>query len=227
VLGHHVGSPAARPAIDGNRYAMTFEQVFFYFFAAILVGAAVGVVTARNAVHAVLFLVLAFVTSAILWVSMQAEFLGIILVLVYAGAVMVLFLFVVMMLDLKFEGGRSGLARFKSVGALVAGIILVELVVVLSIDAFDAGPAERLPAGHSNTKALGEILYTEYVYAFEIAAAILLVAIVAAIVLALRRRPHTLRQDPAIQVKVKRDDRVRLVRDEPRQQASDGAGGAE
>jgi NADH-quinone oxidoreductase subunit J len=205
---------------------MTFEQVFFYFFAAILVGAAICVVTARNPVHAVLFLVLAFVTSAILWVSMQAEFLGIILVLVYAGAVMVLFLFVVMMLDLKAEG-LSGLARFKSVGALVAGIILIELIIVLNIDAFDRGPAEHLPAGHSNTQALGEILYTEYVYPFEIAAAILLLAIVAAIVLALRRRPQTLRQDPAKQIKVRKEDRVRIVRDAPQDRPSAGTGGTE
>jgi NADH-quinone oxidoreductase subunit J len=205
---------------------MTFEQVFFYFFAAILVGAAICVVTARNPVHAVLFLVLAFATSAILWVSMQAEFLGIILVLVYAGAVMVLFLFVVMMLDLKAEG-LSGLVRFKSVGALVAGIILVELIIVLNVDAFDTAPAERLPADHSNTQALGAILYTEYVYPFEIAAAILLVAIVAAIVLALRQRPRSMRQDPAKQVKVRREDRVRLVRDDPQKQPSAGPGGAE
>lgn len=206
---------------------MTFEQVLFYFPAAILVGAAVCVVTARNPVHAALFLVLAFVTSAIIWVSMQAEFLGIILVLVYAGAVMVLFLFVLMMLDLKVEKLSSGLARFGSVGAIVAGIILVELIVVLGAGAFDPGPAERLPAEHSNTQALGAILYTEYVYPFEIAAAILLVAIVAAIVLALRRRPRTLRQDPAEQVKVRREDRVRLVRDDPQKRPPAGPGGAE
>jgi NADH-quinone oxidoreductase subunit J len=206
---------------------MTVEQAFFYFFASILVGAAIGVITARNPVHAALFLVLAFVTSAILWVSMQAEFLGIILVLVYAGAVMVLFLFVLMMLDLKVAGLRSGLMRFRSVGALVAGIILIELIVVLTAAPFDTGPAERLPAGHSNTQALGELLYTHYVYPFEIAAAILLVAIVAAIVLALRQRPPTQRPDPARQVQVRREDRVRLVRDDPRDRPKTGTGGDE
>jgi NADH-quinone oxidoreductase subunit J len=206
---------------------MTVEQAFFYFFASILVGAAICVVTARSPVHAALFLVLAFVTSAILWVSMQAEFLGIILVLVYAGAVMVLFLFVLMMLDLKVPGLRSALTRFRSVGALVAGIILIELIVVLTAAPFDTGPAERLPADHSNTQALGELLYTHYVYPFEIAAAILLVAIVAAIVLALRQRPPTHRPDPARQVKVRREDRVRLVRDDPRDRPTTGAGGEE
>jgi NADH-quinone oxidoreductase subunit J len=206
---------------------MTVDQAFFYFFAAILVGAAVCVVTARNPVHAALFLVLAFVTSAVLWIWMQAEFLGIILVLVYAGAVMVLFLFVLMMLDLKVPGLRTGLSRFRSVGALVAGIILVELFIVIRAAPFATGPAERLPADHSNTQALGTLLYTHYVYPFEIAAAILLVAIVAAIVLALRRRPPGRRQDPAKQVKVKKAERVRLVRDNPGDRPSQGAGASQ
>lgn len=194
---------------------MTFEQVIFYFFSAILIGSAVCVVTARSPVHAALFLVLAFFTTAILWVSMEAEFLGIILVVVYVGAVMVLFLFVLMMLNLDVSGLRSGLARFKSIGALVAGIVMIELIMVLTAGYFDSGPAVRMPADYSNTRALGEILYTEYVYPFEIAAAILLVAIVAAIALTMRRRPKTKRQDSVEQVSVRREDRVRIVQVAP------------
>jgi NADH-quinone oxidoreductase subunit J len=185
----------------------------FYFFSVILVVSGVAVVTARNAVHAAMFLVLAFFTAACIWMLLEAEFLAITLVLVYIGAVMVLFLFVVMMLDINLDRLREGFWRWFPVGGLVAAIMVVEMVLVL-IEPFGV---ERMPApepqaaGYSNTKELGRLIYTEYVYPFEIAAVILLVAIVAAIALTLRRRPGTKHQDPSRQVVVKRRDRVRLV----------------
>ena len=185
----------------------------FYFFAVILVVSGVAVVTARNPVHAAMFLVLSFFTAACIWMLLEAEFLAITLVLVYIGAVMVLFLFVVMMLDINLDRLREGFWRWFPVGGLVAAIMVVEMVLVL-IEPFGI---ERMPApepqaaAYSNTKELGRLVYTEYVYPFEIAAVILLVAIVAAIALTLRRRPGTKHQDPARQVVVKRRDRVRLV----------------
>ena len=194
---------------------MNIEPVLFYLFAAILVAAAVAVITVRNPVHAALFLVLAFFTSAAVWLLLEAEFLAIVLVLVYVGAVMVLFLFVVMMLDVNIVPLREGFIRFLPVGALVALLILTEMALVVGPQYFGldsvAAPA-RHGADYSNTKELGGLLYTVYVYPFEIAAAILLVAIVAAIALTMRRRPETKYQNPAEQVGVRRGDRVRIVK---------------
>ena len=189
--------------------------ILFYVYAAVLVGAALGVVLARNPVHAALFLVLAFFNSAALWLLLEAEFLGIVLVLVYVGAVMVLFLFVVMMLDIDVARLREGFTRNAPLGALVAGIIVAEIVYAvwarqLGLDL--AGGAPPLPAGFSNTKALGAVLYTDYVYPFQLAAVVLLIAIVAAIVLTMRRRPGLKQQDIGAQVAVRREDRIRIVK---------------
>jgi len=190
------------------------ETVLFYVFAAVLVFAAGRVITARNPVHAALFLVLAFFNSACLWMLLEAEFLAIVLVLVYVGAVMVLFLFVVMMLDINLAPLREGFIRYFWLGALVAGLIVAQLFAVLATKQFDLdsmpAPAPR-GAQYSNTEDLGELLYTVYVYPFEIAAVILLVAIVAAIALTMRRREGTKAQRPGEQVAVKREDRVRVV----------------
>lgn len=193
---------------------MTFQAFIFWFFAAILVFAAVRVITARNPVHAALFLVLAFCTSAGLWIQLEAEFLGIVLVLVYVGAVMVLFLFVVMMLDINLARLREGFWSYLPVGAVVALLLVAEMALVLGGPYFgliEAPRPEAAAAGYSNTKALGLLLYTDYVYPFELAAVILLVAIVAAIALTLRRRKHSKHIDPAKQVNVRREDRVRIV----------------
>lgn len=192
-----------------------FHAILFYFFAAVLIGAAVGVIFSRNPVHAVMFLVLAFFQSAVLWLLAEAEFLAIVLVLVYVGAVMVLFLFVVMMLDVNVERGRSAFTRYAPVGLIVAGLMMAELIQVIWLRA-DPGRAAtgfaETPQGYNNTEALGAILYTEHVYAFEIAAVILLLAIVAAITLTTRRRPGLKAQNISEQVAVKPEDRVRLVK---------------
>ena len=193
---------------------MGVEAIFFYIFAAILIGAAGMVVTVRNPVHAALFLVLAFFSSAALWLMLEAEFLAITLILVYVGAVMVLFLFVVMMLDINLAVLRAGFVRYLPIGLLVAiGVVLLMVGVVgpehFGLDRIaDPTPA---PAEYSNTRELGRVLYTVYVYPFEIAAVILLVAIVAAIALTLRRRPDSKYQEVGDQVSVRREDRVRLV----------------
>ena len=190
-----------------------FEQVVFYFFAAVLVAAGGLVITVRNPVHAALCLVLAFFTSAAIWLLLEAEFLAIALVLVYVGAVMVLFLFVVMMLDVNLVPLREGFIRYLPVGIGVAAVVLVELVLVLGGGRLDALPApEPHPADYSNVRELGSVLYTVYVYPFEIASIILLVAIVAAIALTLRRREGRRGQRPEEQVRARRADRVRLVR---------------
>ena len=191
-----------------------FVQLVFYVLSAVLVCAAVMVITARNPVHAALFLVLAFFTSAGIWLLLEAEFLAIILVLVYVGAVMVLFLFVVMMLDINLAPLREGFIRYLPVGIAVAAIVVVELALVIGVSDFglDSMPQPPAhPADYSNTKELGELLYTVYVYPFEIAAAILLVAIVAAIALTMRRRAGVKTQDPSRQVAVRREDRIRIV----------------
>ena len=194
---------------------MSVESILFYFFAAILVAAATAVITIRNPVHAVLFLVLAFFTSSALWLLLEAEFLAIALVLVYVGAVMVLFLFVVMMLDINLAPLREGFIKYLPVGAVVASVMFVEMAVVVGAKRFgfdSYGAGLKHAANYSNTKELGGVLYTVYVYPFEIAAAILLVAIVAAIALTMRRRPQTKYQDPAQQVMINRNERVRLVK---------------
>lgn len=189
--------------------------LLFYVFAALLLVGAVGVVTVRNPVHAALFLVFTFVQSAVLWLLIEAEFLAIVLVLVYVGAVMVLFLFVVMMLDVNVEELRKGFMRYLPVGVLVALIVVVEIVHVVWFKSqgvrFLTAPAGQ-PADYSNTKELGAVLYTQHVYAFEIAAVVLLLAIVAAITLTMRKRPGLKVQDIAKQVAVRREDRVRIVK---------------
>jgi NADH-quinone oxidoreductase subunit J len=193
---------------------MSFQTFVFYFFSAILVFAALRVITARNPVHAALFLVLAFFTSAAIWVTLQAEFLAIVLVVVYVGAVMVLFLFVVMMLDINMQRMREGFWNYLPLGALVALLLVAEMAIVLGGSYFGlagAPPPPPLPQDYSNTRELGRLVYTEYVYPFEIAAVILLVAIVAAIALTLRRRGQVKRIDPARQIAVKREERIRLV----------------
>ena len=192
---------------------MTFQTVVFYAFAAILLFAALRVITARNPVHAALFLVLAFASASGLWMLLQAEFLAIALILVYVGAVMVLFLFVVMMLDINIDRLREGYWDYLVPGLTVAGIMVAEMTVVLTGRHFgllvEAAPPK--PAGYSNTEELGRLLYTHYVYPFEIAAVLLLVAIVAAIALTLRRRRDSKYQDPASQASVRKQDRIRIV----------------
>ncbi|MEW6688473.1 MAG: NADH-quinone oxidoreductase subunit J [Pseudomonadota bacterium] len=189
-----------------------FETGVFYVFAAILLAAALRVITARNPVHAVLFLVLAFFTAAAIWLLLRAEFLAITLVLVYVGAVMVLFLFVVMMLDINLERLREGFWQYLPLGVMVGVLMAFEMAAVLYGRWVGlAAPPRALPADYSNTKELGRLIYTDYAYAFEVAAVILLVAIVAAIALTLRRRKDTRAMDPAAQVKVRRGERVRLV----------------
>jgi len=184
----------------------------FYAFAAILVFAAIRVITAKNPVHAVLYLVLSFFSAASIWILLQAEFLAITLVLVYVGAVMVLFLFVVMMIDFDLEKIRQGFWANLRVAGPVGGLIIFEMAAVL-IRSFNVpqSAVAPLPAGYDNTRALGRLIYTEYVYAFQIAAVILLVAIVAAISLTLRRRKDSKHQNPSDQVRVSAKDRVRLV----------------
>lgn len=194
---------------------MAFEKIVFYLFAAILVYAATRVITVRNPVHAALHLVLAFFTCAGLWLLLEAEFLAITLVLVYVGAVMVLFLFVVMMLDINTSPIKEGFIRHLPVGLTVAGLMVFEMYLVVRSKYFDA---EHMPAPaahgaeYSNTRELGSVLYTDYVYPFEIASVILVVAIIAAIVLTMRKRVGSKAQNPAEQVKVRSVDRVRIVK---------------
>ncbi|HQU48385.1 MAG TPA: NADH-quinone oxidoreductase subunit J [Casimicrobiaceae bacterium] len=189
---------------------MTFQTAVFYLFAAILVFAALRVITVRNPVHAALWLVCSFFTAAAIWLLLGAEFLAIVLVLVYVGAVMVLFLFVIMMLDVNFDELRRHFRSYLPVGAAVGALVLLEMVLVILSGTPATPSGAPMPPG-SNTAALGRLLYLDYVFAFELAAVLLLVAIVAAIALTWRRRRETKRQDPADQVKVRREDRVRLV----------------
>ena len=194
---------------------MAFEKLVFYMLAAILVFAATRVITVRNPVHAALHLVLAFFTCAGLWLLLEAEFLAITLVLVYVGAVMVLFLFVVMMLDINTAPLREGFIRYLPVGLTVAALMILEMYLVLRSKSFDAESMPQPPrhdADYSNTRELGSVLYTDYVYPFEIASVILVVAIIAAIALTMRKRPAAKTQNPAEQVKVRSQDRVRIVK---------------
>jgi len=193
---------------------MSFQTFIFYAFAAILVFAGLSVITTRNPVHAALWLVLSFFSAAGVWLLLQAEFLAIALVLVYVGAVMVLFLFVVMMLDVNFDKLRERFKSYIPVAATVGILVLVEMTLVL-VGGYLGGERTVAPpasaAGYSNTKALGLQIYTDYAYPFEIAAMILLVAIIAAIALTHRRRRETKHQNPAEQVRVRRDDRLRIL----------------
>ncbi|MGH8250678.1 MAG: NADH-quinone oxidoreductase subunit J [Steroidobacteraceae bacterium] len=189
-------------------------EILFWSFSAVLTGAALGVILSRNPVHSVLFLVLCFFNAAVLWLLIEAEFLAIVMVLVYVGAVMVLFLFVVMMLDINIEQLREGFARNAPLGALIALIMVVELSYVLWVRRLGIelpGATAALPEGHSNTAEIGAVLYTQYVYPFQLAAVVLLIAIIAAITLTMRRRPGLKTQDIAKQVGVRAADRIRLV----------------
>ena len=192
--------------------AMNFEMLIFYVFSAITLVAALRVITARNPVHAALFLVLAFFSSAAIWMLLRAEFLAITLVLVYVGAVMVLFLFVVMMLDINIEKVRAGFWANLPLALVVGGFIAVEMILVVSHAWRRSSGLVDPGQGYSNTHELGRVLYTDYVYPFELAAVVLLVAIVAAIALTMRsRRKDSKFQYPSQQVRVKRADRVRLI----------------
>jgi len=194
---------------------MTFDQILFYLFATVLVLSAGAVVSLRNPVYSALFLVLCFVTTAALWLLLEAEFLAIALVLVYVGAVMVLFLFVVMMLDINLAPMREGFTRYLPVGILVAAVMAIEMGLVVGAERFRAGQTPIPPPhelGYSNTEELGRLMFTEYYYPFELAAVLLLVAIIAAIALTMRRRPDTRYQEPSKQVRVRRGERVRLVK---------------
>src|SRR6056297_1553236 len=192
--------------------AISIIEIVFYLFSGVATLAALGVITSRNPVYSVLFLVLAFFSSACIWLLLEAEFLAITLVLVYVGAVMVLFLFVVMMLDINLARLRSGFASYLPVGILIAVAMAAQLVILIWSRGLDSQVLQSSDSGVSNTRMLGEWLFTQYLYPFEIAGFILLVAIVAAISLTHRRRPETKYQNPSRQVKVKRDERVRLVK---------------
>jgi NADH-quinone oxidoreductase subunit J len=194
-------------------------NLLFYVFGAILVLTAIGVITARNPVHCALFLVAAFLNSAVIWLLLEAEFLALTLVVVYVGAVMVLWLFVVMMLDVDIAKLRQGFTRYAPLGALIALIVVAQIGLVvyvrkLGLDESAAVVPDR-PEGYSNTHELGHLLYTQYLYPFEIAAVILLVAIIAAITLTMRNRPGQKVQDIGKQVAVQAKDRVRIVKMDP------------
>lgn len=194
---------------------MTFELFVFYLFAAIMIFAASRVISVRNPVHAAMYLVLTFFTCAGIWLLLEAEFLAVTLVLVYVGAVMVLFLFVVMMLDVNVEPMREGFVKYLPVGVLVGLIMLVEMVFLITQRYFKAEqfpiPERATAEAMSNTETLGRLLYSEYLFQFEIAAIILLVAIVAAIALTMRRRPNTKYQTPSKQIEANKQNRLRVV----------------
>ena len=194
---------------------MDFKALLFFLFALVAVYAGLRVVTAKNPIHAALYLVLAFFTTAAIWMLLKAEFLAIALVLVYVGAVMVLFLFVVMMVDINFDKLREGFWTNLPLAAGVGVVIVLEMAFVLLktfIVPESAANALVIPPGSSNTRELGRLIYTDYVYAFEVAAVVLLVAIVAAVALTLRTRKDTKTQDPSKQVAVKAADRMRIVK---------------
>ncbi len=193
---------------------MIFQDIIFYTFSAILIASALGVITFRNPVYSALLLVLSFITCAGLWLLLEAEFLAIALVLVYVGAVMVLFLFVVMMLDINLDQLREGFWKWFPFGGLIALVMVGEISIVLMGKYFglDEMPSPKPHAAdYSNTKELGRLIYTEYVYAFELAAVLLLIAMVAAIALTLRHREDKKIVDPAKQVNVQKKDRLRIV----------------
>jgi NADH-quinone oxidoreductase subunit J len=192
-----------------------FVEALFYLFAGILVLSALGLIVARNPVHSALLLVLCFFTSASIWLLIGAEFLAVVLVLVYVGAVMVLFLFVVMMLDINIEELRKGFTRYAWLGWITAFVLIGQIVGVVTAKRLGVDvtrSAAPLAKDYSNTAELGRALYTEYVYAFELAAILLLVAIVAAIALTMRKRPGLKVQNVAKQVAVRAADRVRVVK---------------
>ena len=197
------------------------ELTIFYFFAAMLVISAVMVITVRNPVHAALFLILSFFSSAAIWMLMEAEFLAIALVLVYVGAVMVLFLFVIMMLDINLAPLREGFTRYLPVGIFVALLMAVSMGLIVKSDYFNTTATYSSTshgADYSNTTELGRALFTDYLYPFEIAGAILLVAIIAAIALTMRKRKGVKTPRPEEQIAVKRNEHVRLVKMEAEKQ---------
>jgi NADH-quinone oxidoreductase subunit J len=193
---------------------MEFKLILFYVLSAILVGASLAVITARNPVHAAMFLVLSFFTAGAIWLLAQAEFLAIVLILVYVGAVMVLFLFVVMMLDINFDRMRQGFWSYLPLGSLIGILMILEMAVVLGGQYFQVFDTPLPPemADVSNTKALGILLYTDYTYPDQIAAAILLVAMLTAVILTLRGRKDSKKQVIADQIAVKASDRLRVVK---------------
>lgn len=193
---------------------MEFKTFVFYVVSAILLFGAVRTITARNPVHAVLYLVLTFFSASAIWMLLEAEFLALILIMIYVGAVMVLFLFVVMMLDIDIDRLRQRFWSYLPLGGMIGLLMVVQMVLVLTGKYFSAEtlPGQTMPEGYSNTKELARLLYTDYVYAFELASVVLLVAIVAAVMLTLRRRKDVKPQDPSAQIAVKRDERVRLVK---------------
>jgi NADH-quinone oxidoreductase subunit J len=190
---------------------MNLPVILFWFYGIVLIAAALAVVLVRNPVHAALFLVLSFFSAAAIWLLLYAEFLALTLVLVYVGAVMVLFLFVVMMLDINIDRLREGFWRNLPL-ALAVGVLMAAEMVTLLLKGVAGGEVGAPPASYSNTRALGEVVYTDYVFPFEIAAVILLVAIIAAIALTLRQRKETKYQDPASQLSVRPADRLRIVK---------------
>jgi NADH-quinone oxidoreductase subunit J len=192
-----------------------FPGILFFVFAGVLIAAALGVILARNPVHSALLLVLCFFNSAVLWLLLDAEFLGIVLVLVYVGAVMVLFLFVVMMLDINIEEFRKGLASYWPMAAAVAGFVvfaMINIIVVKHLGGMSLRSAPTLAADYSNTRTLGTALFTRFAYPAQVAATILLVASIAAIVLTLRRRRGGKLQNITQQVAVRAKDRVRIIK---------------
>lgn len=193
---------------------MELTTTIFYVFALILVLSALKVITARNPVHSALYLVLSFFTAAALWLLLKAEFLAILLVLVYVGAVMVLFLFVVMMIDIDIEHLRRDFWTYVPLASVVGALIIAEMAIVLVRNFMGTTlPLNDMSAqpGYSNTAELGKLIYTQYIYAFEVAGIILLVAIIAAVALTMRRRKDTKAQDISQQLRTRREDRVRLV----------------
>lgn len=190
---------------------MTFTNVLFYLLSAVLIIAAFRVITARSPVTAVLHLILVFANAAMLWMLLGAEFLALLLVLVYVGAVMVLFLFVVMMLDIRIEGMREGIKTYLPLGLIVGAVLVLEMSFVLASTWYGAGPPAEIAGDYNNSRVLGEVMYTEYVYAIQVGAALLLVGMVAAISLTLRRRRDAKYNDPAAAVRVRAKDRFRMV----------------
>ena len=197
---------------------MIVQQLVFYLFSFIAIASAVMVISARNPVHSVLFLILAFFNAAGLFVLIGAEFLAMVLVVVYVGAVAVLFIFVVMMLDINFVRMREGLLQYLPVGLLIGGILCIELMVVIGgwvLEPATAGLEQPAPLQVSNTEALGDLLYTEYFYLFQAAGLILLVAIIGAITLTLRHRPGVRRQDISEQVHRSAEDAIEMKKVQP------------